>query len=80
MSLYCQSCNRVLYNRRLRRCGFCGADIPEELRFTPAEIAAIEHKMVELEESRKQRQLAAEAACNAQAQSFILIPIIMSGS
>jgi hypothetical protein len=31
----------VLYNRRLKSCGFCEAPIPEELRFSPAEIAGL---------------------------------------
>jgi hypothetical protein len=56
----CPSCHRVLYNRRLKNCGFCGAPIPESLRFTPEEIAALDGKMAELEEQRRQRQLAAD--------------------
>ena len=59
MSHHCPSCQRVLYNRRLMHCGFCGAQIPESLRFTPEEIAALDRKMVELEEQRKQRERAA---------------------
>jgi predicted nucleic acid-binding Zn ribbon protein len=58
----CPKCQRVLYNRRLTHCGFCGAPIPEEMRFTAEESAALEQKMVELEEQRRQRQLAAEKA------------------
>jgi hypothetical protein len=50
----------VLYNRRLKNCGFCGAPIPESLRFTPEKSAALEGKMAELEEQRRERQLAAE--------------------
>ena len=62
MSHYCPSCQRVLYNRRLRRCGFCGAEIPESLRFTPEEIAALDRNMAEMEEQRRQRErVAAEA-------------------
>jgi len=74
MSHNCPSCKRVLYNRRLKRCGFCGATIPEELRFTSEETAALERKMEELEESRKLRQLAQEAASNAQAQPPFIFP------
>jgi hypothetical protein len=49
-----------LYNRRLKNCGFCGALIPEDLRFTPEESAALEQKMADLEEQRRQRQIAAD--------------------
>jgi len=56
MSHHCPSCQRVLYNRRLTHCGFCGAEIPENLRFTPEEIAALDRKMAELEEQRRQRE------------------------
>jgi hypothetical protein len=49
----------VLYNRRLKQCGFCGAQIPESLRFTAEETAAIDKKMADLEEKRAQRERAA---------------------
>jgi len=49
----------VLYNRRLTHYGFCGAEIPESLRFTPEEIEALDLKMAELEEQRRQRERAA---------------------
>lgn len=45
MSYYCPTCQRLLYNRRLKRCGFCDAAIPENLRFTPEEIAAQDKKV-----------------------------------
>ena len=60
MSHKCPSCERILYSRRLKACGFCGAPIPEELRFTPDEIAAQDRKMAEFEEQRRKRQRAAE--------------------
>jgi len=59
MNNKCPSCQRMLYNRRLKACGFCGAPIPEELRFTPEEIAALDRKAAELEEQRRQRERAA---------------------
>ena len=65
MSYHCPSCQRVLYNRRLSQCGFCGADIPEDLRFTTEEIAALDQEMADLEEQRKQRERAAEEARRA---------------
>jgi hypothetical protein len=73
MKYQCPTCQRVLYNRRLNHCGFCGAHIPESLRFTPEKMAAIDRQMVELEEQRKQRQRAAEeeeAATRRRAEDF----------
>ena len=52
----------MLYNRRLTHCGFCGAEIPGSLRFTPEEIAALDRKMEEMEEQRRQRERAAAEA------------------
>ena len=60
MNYFCPKCQRDLYNRRLTHCGFCGAPIPEKLRFTPEQIAKLDQEMAELDERRKQRQLAAE--------------------
>ncbi len=60
MSYHCPSCQRVLYDCRLAHCGFCGAQIPESLRFTPEEIAALDRKTAELEEQRKRRERARE--------------------
>ena len=60
MSHKCPSCQRVLYNRRLKACGFCGAPIPEELQFTPEECAVLDRKIEELEERRRQREIAAK--------------------
>ena len=62
MTYHCPKCQRVLYNRRLTHCGFCGAPIPEEMRFKAEESAALEQKMADLEEQRRQRQLAADKA------------------
>ena len=59
MGHHCPSCQRVLYNRRLTHCGFCGALIPESLRFTPDEIAALDREMAKLEQQRRTRQQAA---------------------
>ena len=60
MSYRCPNCQRVLYNRRLAHCGYCGAQIPENLRFTTEEIAALDREIAELAEQRKVRQRAAE--------------------
>ena len=47
MKVHCPSCDKVLYSRRLARCGFCGAEIPEALRFTEEEIAALDRRLAE---------------------------------
>ncbi len=65
MSYHCPSCDRVLYNRRLTHCGFCGVQIPEDLRFAREEIAALDRKSSELEAQRMQRERAAEQARQA---------------
>ena len=56
MKYQCPTCQRVLYSRRLSHCGFCGAPIPDGLRFTPEEMAAIDQQMAELEKQRKKRE------------------------
>ncbi len=37
----CPSCNRLLYSRTRKTCGFCGAELPPEVLFSADEIAAI---------------------------------------
>ena len=71
MSYNCPTCQRLLYNRRLKHCGFCGAQIPESLRFTPEEITALDKKMAELEAQRIQRERTAaeEEAKRKEAQN-----------
>jgi hypothetical protein len=62
MKHYCPNCRRVLYNRRLKCCGFCGATIPEGLRFTPEESAALDHEQAVIELFRQRRADAEEKA------------------
>ena len=56
---HCPNCHRMLYNRRLAKCGFCGAAIPEAMRFTPDECAVIDKKLADLEAERLRRERAA---------------------
>ncbi len=42
MSNHCPTCNGVIYNRRCKTCGYCGAELPAQLLFTAAEIEAID--------------------------------------
>ena len=38
----CPNCERALYDRTAKRCGYCGAEIPAALQFSPEEMRAIE--------------------------------------
>jgi uncharacterized Zn finger protein (UPF0148 family) len=60
MSYHCPNCQRMIFNRRLVRCGFCGADMPASLRFTAEEIAIRDRKMAESEARRKRREIEQE--------------------
>ncbi|MDH3590415.1 MAG: hypothetical protein OER88_00955 [Planctomycetota bacterium] len=42
MRILCPFCSRTVADRRLENCEFCGAEIPSELLYTPAQIAARE--------------------------------------
>ena len=53
----CPACQRPLYNRRLKKCGFCDAPIPEELRFTPEEIAELDRRTAEVELNHRLRAI-----------------------
>jgi len=68
MSYHCPKCKRVLYDRRLKHCGFCGATIPDEFRFTPEESAALGRKATELDAKRKQREQEATAKAAEEAK------------
>jgi hypothetical protein len=56
MKVHCPSCDKVLYSRRLKHCGFCGAEIPEALRFTAEEIAALDRSLAESAARRKENE------------------------
>jgi hypothetical protein len=60
MSVHCPACNRILYNRRLNNCGFCGALLPEHLRFTPEEVARLAKIEKDLENSAAERRKKAD--------------------
>jgi hypothetical protein len=57
MSYSCPNCKRPLYNRRFVRCGYCNFEIPEEQRFSPEEIAAIDKQVAEEDERLEKRRL-----------------------
>ena len=54
MEYRCPKCNRLLYDRRRKKCGFCAADIPGELLFTQKELEKLNKERAELEEEQKQ--------------------------
>ena len=60
MSYHCPACQRMIFNRRLERCEFCGADTPTELRFSLEEIVELDREMAQLAERRKKRDLEQE--------------------
>ena len=47
-SYLCPKCGRLIYNRRLNTCGFCGEKLPAELLFSPAELEVLDKNMAEL--------------------------------
>lgn len=47
MSYHCPKCNGVIYNRRSKLCGFCGAELPPELLFSPAELEVLDKNAAE---------------------------------
>ena len=47
MSYLCPKCGRVIYSRRLKTCGYCGAELPPELLFSPAEIEVLDKNAAE---------------------------------
>jgi hypothetical protein len=69
MSVHCPSCNRILYNRRLTKCGFCGVLLPEHVRFTPEKIAELEKIQKDLEKSAEERRKRAEEQARQDAAS-----------
>lgn len=44
MSYLCPKCSRAIYNRRLKTCGFCGAELPPELLFSAAELEMLDKR------------------------------------
>jgi len=61
MSAHCPKCNRPVYSRRQKFCGFCGAELPEELKFTEAELTELAKQDAEAAARRKARKLKDEA-------------------
>jgi hypothetical protein len=58
----CPHCDRVIYNRRLKTCEFCGTALPAHLVYSDAEVAALLKKEKAEAQARYAAQLAKEKA------------------
>ena len=56
MSLHCPTCNREVYSRRHKHCGFCGAELPAEFLFTEAELAELDAEAEQRRQERKAKE------------------------
>ena len=56
MAYHCPACSRAILSRRNKLCSFCGAPLPAELLFTPAEVEEIEAAERERALARKLRE------------------------
>jgi hypothetical protein len=63
----CPSCKRGIVNRRAQICVLCGAAIPDSLRFSPDEIAALDR--AGLRSPEQGRQVRAEPGSTPLPQS-----------
>jgi hypothetical protein len=50
---HCPACGRLVYSRRLKKCGFCGLPLPPEFLLTEAEIEVMDQERREMQERRK---------------------------
>ena len=57
MEYRCPKCHRLIYDRRSKKCGWCDAELPEELLFTKEESDKVNKEMAGLEEERKKFQI-----------------------
>lgn len=56
MSFHCPKCQGVLYDRSRKTCGFCDAPLPEELRFSPAQLEMLRKDAEILKQREEQRE------------------------
>ncbi|HSU56607.1 MAG TPA: hypothetical protein VLT36_21285 [Candidatus Dormibacteraeota bacterium] len=56
MSFECPNCHGVLYDRKRNTCGFCGATLPPELLFTPAQVEVLRHDANSAEQRRQEKE------------------------
>lgn len=48
----CPHCNRVIYSRQHKNCGYCGEELPPELLLSPSETKELKQEMIEIEQRR----------------------------
>jgi hypothetical protein len=61
MSYKCPKCNGVIYIRRNKICGYCGAELPPELLFSAAEIETMDKEAAVLAEFHKKQKAELDA-------------------
>jgi hypothetical protein len=69
MSYLCPTCNRSIYNRRNKICGFCSAKLPPELLFSAAEIEAMDKEEAVLKEFHQKQKAEREVEELARKQA-----------
>ena len=65
----CPHCHRLLYSRRHPKCGFCGIELPPEVLFTEAEIAAIKQEQQEIDVRRTKAKVQEEERLEEERRS-----------
>jgi hypothetical protein len=48
----CPHCDRLLYERQHKTCGYCGGELPPELRLSEVEIAKLKAEKAAIAERR----------------------------
>jgi len=48
----CQHCDRIVFNRRLSKCEFCGGELPDSVVLSAAQIEAIDKEKKKLHNDR----------------------------
>ena len=70
MKLECPQCKRPLASRRHKRCQYCGAELPDHLLATPAELDAEFRNWKKADKQRQARQAEADAQERANRASI----------
>ncbi len=53
MSFNCPKCNRLVYNRKRKQCGYCGTELPEDFLLSKEQIEEIETQKEEFQKKHK---------------------------
>ncbi len=56
----CPQCKRLIYDRKHKKCGYCGAELPEDLLFTQEEVEKMNKELTELEEQHRKLRIKKE--------------------